>query len=242
MLNSGLSLRDDVLRVYSNLGCSSSEESSGHREHAVLFLLLLLCVYTLSIIDPRVKTKDKTKSEVPVSEIKELQKVIMLNCCSRSDSLWYRKNDSCGSPVTVTAVSQSSIWSRKRRPSGLTGPSIPIATTTKTWVSVMVEYLNIFHMATASAAKLRCKKVDDRYRDACEFIIVASHIRHRPFCYGTRVRLSGRFPSSLSNPVGSLVTGISDCLQTHQMWWRVALSLSVCVCSSYMTGHVYLWR
>ena len=54
---------------------------------------------------------------------------------------------------------------------------------------------------------------------------MAPHVRHRPFCQGTRVRPSGRFPSSLSKPSDSFVAGTSKRLDARQMrsliwWWR----------------------
>ena len=66
-------------------------------------------------------------------------------------------------------------------------------------------------MAAASAAKPGSKVVDEMYNDASESIAVASHVRHWPFCHGTNVRPSGHFPSSLSNPVDSLVARTSIC-------------------------------
>ena len=59
-----------------------------------------------------------------------------------TDSLWYKKDDYCGS--LVIEVSLSPIWSRKLWPSASTGSNVFIATGTKMWVSMMAAYFNIF--------------------------------------------------------------------------------------------------
>ena len=80
----------------------------------------------------------------------------------------------------------------------------------------MAAYFAFFHTAAVSEAEPVREDVDARYGVARESTTVAFHVRHRPFCQGTRVRQSERFPSSLSNPTGSFVTGTSDYLSARQ--------------------------
>ena len=58
----------------------------------------------------------------------------------------------------------------------------------------MAAYFDVFHAAAASAVESGNEEVDDRYAEASEPNTVASHVRHRPFCEGTRVRAIGTFP------------------------------------------------
>ena len=76
-------------------------------------------------------------------------------------------------------------------------------------ISVMAAYFEIVRAAAASAGEPGREEVAERYDGANESTTVASHVRHRLFCHETNVRPSGRFPSSLSNPDGSLVAGTS---------------------------------
>ena len=89
----------------------------------------------------------------------------------------------------------------------LTGPNVSTATEKKKWVSEMASYFDLSRVAAASAAEPDSEEVAERYGGASESTTVASRVRHRPFCYGTNVKSSGRFPSSRSNPDGSLVAG-----------------------------------
>ena len=75
------------------------------------------------------------------------------------------------------------------------------------WVSVMAAYFNLLRAAAASANESGNEEVAERYDAASESTIVASHVRHLPFCHGTNVRPSGPFPSSVSNTDDSLVAG-----------------------------------
>ena len=81
----------------------------------------------------------------------------------------------------------------------------------------MAAYFDILRTAAASAAEPESDAVAERYDDASKSTTVASHVRHRPFYHGTNVRQLGRFPSSLSNPVGFLVTGTSERLRACQI-------------------------
>ena len=89
----------------------------------------------------------------------------------------------------------------------LTGPNVSTATGMIMRASVMTVYLELLRVASASAAEPRSEEVAESYDGTSESITVESHVRHRSFCDGTNVRPSGRIPSSLSNPYGSLVTG-----------------------------------
>ena len=70
--------------------------------------------------------------------------------------------------------------------------------------------LRSLRVAAASAAEPRREEVAESYNGASESTAMASHVRHRSFCYGSNVRPSGRFPPSLSNPNGSLVARTSQ--------------------------------
>ena len=85
------------------------------------------------------------------------------------------------------------------------------------WVSVMAAYFDLLRTAAASAAEPGSEEVAKKYDGASESTTLASHVRHRPFCHGTKVRPLGRFPSSLSNPDGSLVVGTSQRLRARQI-------------------------
>ena len=61
--------------------------------------------------------------------------------------------------------------------------------------------------------------------------IRAFHVRHQPFCQGTRVRPSRRFPSSPSNPAGTFVAGTSDRLKIERSSNKI-IDLVVAVRSS----------
>ena len=76
---------------------------------------------------------------------------------------------------------------------------------------------DVLRVAAASAAEPESEDVAERYDGASESTTVASHVRHQPFCHGSNVRPSGRFPSSLSNPDGSLVVGTSQLLRARQI-------------------------
>ena len=63
--------------------------------------------------------------------------------------------------------------------------------------------------AIDSAALPADMAVDGRYEVALVSATVASHIRHLPSCHGISVSPSGRFPSVLVRPAGSLIAGMS---------------------------------
>ena len=71
------------------------------------------------------------------------------------------------------------------------------------------DVFDLLRTAAASAVEPGSEEVAGRYDGTSESTTVASHVRHRPFCHHTNVRPSGRFPSSVSKPDGSLVAGTS---------------------------------
>ena len=85
------------------------------------------------------------------------------------------------------------------------------------WVSVIPAYLQLLRVTAASAAEPGSEEVAARYDGASICTKVASHARHRPFCHGTNVRPSVRFPSSLSIPDGSLVAETLQRLRARQI-------------------------
>ena len=85
------------------------------------------------------------------------------------------------------------------------------------WVRVMAAHFDLLRTAAASATELGSEEVAERYDGASETTTETFHVRHRPFCHETNVRPSGRFPSSLSNPDGSLVAGTSQRLTARQI-------------------------
>jgi len=71
----------------------------------------------------------------------------------------------------------------------------------------MEEYLDSFLTEGVSAALLAEWDVECRYESARVLTTVTSHVRGLPPCHGINVSPSGRLPSSLVRPTGSLVTG-----------------------------------
>ena len=69
-------------------------------------------------------------------------------------------------------------------------------------------YLLSLRVAAASAAD--AARTDDvaRYEAATVFVTVTSQVALRPSCHRIEVKPSGRFPSDLVNPFGSLTEGI----------------------------------
>ena len=65
-----------------------------------------------------------------------------------------------------------------------------------------------FLLAVSSAAAPASRAEELKYEAASVCVTVTSHVSGFPDCHGTKVRLSGRLPSDLDNPTGSLVTGM----------------------------------
>ena len=93
-----------------------------------------------------------------VSELKVPRKATILNYCTSTESRWNKNADSLGSPETET--NQSSSLYKKRRPSVLIGPMVSKAIRMKMCVWLIVEYLDSFLMAAASAAAPGVEDVD----------------------------------------------------------------------------------
>ena len=70
-------------------------------------------------------------------------------------------------------------------------------------------YLVIFLFAAASAAAPGVCDDIGRYDCAIVSVTVTSHVTHLPLFHGINVTPSGRLPSVLNRPDGSLTAGIS---------------------------------
>ena len=79
------------------------------------------------------------------------------------------------------------------------------------------EYFISFRVAAASAAEPAQEDVRLRYKIATVSVTVTSQVAQRPFCYGMSVRPSGRFPSVLRRPCGSLMDGNPALDSEHQI-------------------------
>ena len=75
--------------------------------------------------------------------------------------------------------------------------------TSRSWqVSVLVLSFNVL------CPSMLHDYISHRLPDTCILTTVMSHVTGLPPCQGTRVRPSGRLPSSLVRPVGSLEAGM----------------------------------
>jgi len=85
---------------------------------------------------------------------------------------------------------------------------------------------------------------------------VTSHVKHFPCCHGICVRPSGRFPSDLQRPAGSLTEGLlarhrALQIRSFSWWWRVKNHWSLypwslsCLCHwslySYTSSILLVW-
>ena len=68
-------------------------------------------------------------------------------------------------------------------------------------------YLSSFLVAAASAAEPAQADVAFRYEAATVSVTVTSQVAQRPSFHGVSVRPSGRLPSALRRPCGSLIDG-----------------------------------
>jgi len=71
----------------------------------------------------------------------------------------------------------------------------------------MLAYLSSFLLAAASAAEPAQADVAFRYEAATLSVTVTSQVAQRPSFHGVSVRPSGRLPSALKKPFGSLIEG-----------------------------------
>ena len=92
------------------------------------------------------------------SELKVPRKATILNRCTSTENRWNKNDDTLGSPETEANRSPSSY--KKRRPSALIGSMVSKATGMKIGVWLIVEYLDSFLVAAASAAAPGVEDVD----------------------------------------------------------------------------------
>ena len=96
---------------------------------------------------------------------------------------------------------------KKFRADALMGPRVSIATDWNIKSGGREEYLVSFLYEAVSAALPAEWDVECRYESARVLTTVTSHVRGLPPCHGINVSPSGRLPSRLARPTGSLVTG-----------------------------------
>ena len=90
----------------------------------------------------------------------------------------------------------------------MTGPRVSVATGWNIKSGGREEYLVSFLFEAVSAALPAEWDMECRYESARALTAVTSHVRGFPPCHDNNVSPSGRLPSSLVRPTGSLVTGI----------------------------------
>ena len=78
-------------------------------------------------------------------------------------------------------------------------------------------YLSSFLLAAASAAESAQEDVTLRYEAATVSVTVTSQVAQRPSFHGMSVRPSGRLPSALRRPCGSLMEGNPDLESERQI-------------------------
>ena len=93
------------------------------------------------------------------------------------------------------------------RAHALRGPRVSIATGWNIKSGGREEYLVSFLTEAVSAVLPAEWDVECRYESARVLTTITSHVRGLPTCHGINVSPSGRLPSSLAKPTGSLVTG-----------------------------------
>ena len=128
--------------------------------------------------------------------------------------------------VIRTEISRSLSSSKKRRSSALIVPIAFKATGMKMCFWLIVEYLESFLVAAASAAPPGVDDVNEIEDDAKVSTTEAFQVKHHPPCQGTNVRPSGSLPSPLRRPVSSLVSEMLARLRDRHsrsfiLWWRV---------------------
>ena len=115
----------------------------------------------------------------------------------------------------------------------LTGPRDSKAIGVNRFVLANSEYLVSFLSEADSAAPPACWDVMGRYDVASESTIVTSQIKLLPACQGIKVIPSGRLPSVLDSPDGSLVDGTPARDKPRQikslMWWWRAMRPELCL-------------
>ena len=134
------------------------------------------------------------------------------------DSRWNRKEVSLASPVVAVRRRPNSV--KKSEPLEFMGPRVSNAKGTKQCDVISNWYFCSFLMAAPSAAPPAVAKVAEMYDSARVSVTVTSQVRQRPPCHGICVSPSGRLPSDLNNPSGSLTDGMSarfKALQTRSL-------------------------
>ena len=131
-----------------------------------------------------------------------------------TDSLWNRKDVSRLSPELLERRRPSSL--KNVKPLELMGPSVSMASGTKQCVLARAWYFCSFLWAAPSAAPPAKDGVVARYDCARVSVTVTSQVKHRPPCHGISVSPSGRLPSDLIRPSGSLIEGTPARIRARQ--------------------------
>src|SRR6218665_3032553 len=110
------------------------------------------------------------------------------------------------------------------------GPRVSKAKGTKHYAGKIAVYLADFLSAAISAAVPAASADMARYDSARVSMTVASQAKHLPPSHGIRVVPSGRFPSDLTRPTGSLVAGKPALIRSRQVlsFMRAYLAVRSC--------------
>ena len=115
----------------------------------------------------------------------------------------------------------------------LMGPSVSQAIGMKICDLASSEYLVSFLSEAFSAAPPACCDVVGRWDVASESATVTSQMRLLPACQGISVTPSGRLPSVLESPEGSLVDGMLARDKPRHIksliWWWRAMRPELCL-------------
>src|SRR6218665_1466119 len=108
------------------------------------------------------------------------------------------------------------------------GSRVSKAKGTKQYAGKIAVYLAYFLSAAISAAAPPAASADlARYYSARVSMTVASQVNHLPPSHGIRVTPSGRFPSDLTRPTGSLVAGKPALIRPRQVMSFMRACLAV---------------
>ena len=124
-----------------------------------------------------------------------------LKRCIRIDIRWNRNDANLGS--SVAAVKRSPNSERNFSSLKFIGPSVSMASGTKTWNYAIADYLLSFLEASPSATIPTVILAKATYVAASVSATVTSHVRHLLPCRGMRLRPSGRFLSERERLAGS---------------------------------------
>jgi hypothetical protein len=137
--------------------------------------------------------------------MKLVRNAAALNRCTVTDKRWKRWAVSRWSPDMRLIRWPSSV--KNDWPDSLTDPKVSNASGWKRNDYAMLAYLSTFLLAASSAALPRVRGVTDKYDSAVVWVTVTPHVNERPACHGMSIRPSGRLPSDMLRPTGSLVAG-----------------------------------